>query len=157
MPTFGRSGEYYTTHIVTGPSWLTFRMTFTDDVRHTPSVTLLRPDPHHGNATDVDVANAVANSVKQVNERHGTNLCAGDVRYQSDNDARCFLIRRAVFLIACRLVEHGEQGFDDLYQRCEEANERWADTTVRRCPECNSLCPEYRVHCLACKHHLGRC
>jgi hypothetical protein len=59
-------------------------------------------------------------------------------------------------LIAARLADHGETGFDELYQRREQAEERWRTVTERRCPKCRSLCPEYRNHCLACGYDLGR-
>lgn len=39
---------------------------------------------------------------------------------------------------------------------CESANARWENTTERRCPNCNTRCPEYREHCYACRHVLGR-
>ncbi|MBB3210526.1 hypothetical protein FHS27_006373 [Rhodopirellula rubra] len=43
--------------------------------------------------------------------------------------------------------------FDDMRQY---ANSRGANVTNRRCPKCDSLCPEYRAHCYACRHELGR-
>lgn len=41
-------------------------------------------------------------------------------------------------------------------ERVAYAEERWGQVTQRRCPNCGSLCPEYRAHCWACEHHVGR-
>ena len=38
----------------------------------------------------------------------------------------------------------------------EMAEIRWKDISERRCPECSARCPEYRKHCFACEHVLGR-
>jgi hypothetical protein len=37
-----------------------------------------------------------------------------------------------------------------------EAEQRWATVTGRRCPECDSPCPEYRKTCKVCGFELGR-
>lgn len=42
-------------------------------------------------------------------------------------------------------------------QRCEFANDRWRSITERRCPKCNSLCPEYRKRCWVCRFEVGCC
>ena len=63
------------------------------------------------------------------------------------------------------LLDDFYDAYDDLMhspkgryfdQMREYANERWKDVTERRCPKCDSLCPEYREHCRTCRHVLGR-
>lgn len=41
-------------------------------------------------------------------------------------------------------------------EMCRVANDRWEKITKRRCPKCQTLCPEFRFNCYACMYKLGR-
>src|SRR6476469_6946117 len=40
----------------------------------------------------------------------------------------------------------------DRPKRVAYSEDRWRGVTQRRCPNCGSLCPEYRAHCWACEY-----
>ena len=111
MPSFSRSGDFYVTSLTTGPSSALVQLRFSDDHTGPPTVVSLGVDERHGNATNDEIASEVLDAVQQANERFGSARVLAEVRCQSDNDARCALIRRAAYVIVRRLADVGDDAF----------------------------------------------
>lgn len=111
MPHFSRHGGFYSASLVTGPSSVLLRLRFAAGKSVLPAVTLLAADARYGNASDDEVAELIQQAVDEANKRFGSSFVVAEIQYQSDNDAKCLLIRRAAYVIVRRLVEGGDLGF----------------------------------------------
>ena len=114
MASFVRIGDFFGASLITGPSSAFVQLRFSPEHVGPPVVVLLASDTRFGDAPSDLVARAVESAVAEANSAFGSDHRVAEVRYQSDNDGLCSLVRSASYRIVHRLAEDGPDAFSKI-------------------------------------------